>query len=144
MRGTWKPGASGATGAHVVQLLITLAALARGEDYLFGADSEESLGRIERAIPLEWWGALFAAAAFAILLGMVGRWWTPIIVGHGVTAGLYLAVVLGIAVQVGFGDYSRFWTGPLLYGFGLHAVYAAGATIRLWDERARVTLNGDG
>lgn len=135
-RGTWQPGASSAASVLIFHVLLAWTALIRGVDYLTGSDDVASLGWIERAMPLHYWGLLLVGASALVYGGMLGRWWSSVILGHALGFGCYLAIGVGIALDTGLGDGFRTWAGLIFGGAAYHLLFAVGGLLRLWDMRA--------
>lgn len=124
-RQTWRPAAF--TSADLWVLLGGLVAIAslRGFDYATGNDRvSQSLSIVEDAFPLPVWGAFTLVAAVVLAVGITVRVHALVFVGHGLLAGVYLALGAGVASSVaGMGGW---WDGirsggDLLFFAALHA-----------------------
>lgn len=112
--------------ALVVQIAILETSTIRGLDYLNG-EPAGTLARVEAAMPLPVWGALFLLGAALGALGLIFGRRVLVGVGHSLLAGLYAAVGTGIILQTGFGDGIRTGNGLLVGGLVIHLAYVWGA-----------------
>lgn len=125
-RRTWRPAAF--TPADLWVLLGGLVAIAslRGLDYATGDDRvSQSLSVVEDAFPLPVWGAFTLAAASVLALGITARVHAAVFIGHGLLAGVYLALGVGVALSVR--ELGPWWDGirsggDLLFFGLLHGV----------------------
>lgn len=101
LRGPWRPGMPQDVSALIVTV-FAVQMVVRGLDYITGDRDgiTTSLTVVERAMPLQAWGALFLAAAGTILTGMALRHATPIIYGALLAAGLYAGLTWGLTLRM--------------------------------------------
>lgn len=102
-QGDWRPGTHN-LALLVIQLIALWQASLRGGDYIGdrsplrpGANGNPpALGTVEQAAPLWVWGSLFLVSTALVLIGLAGRWATPVIVGHVTLAGWYTGIGIGV------------------------------------------------
>ena len=114
--GKWKMGYFDPRLVLFFGILIAIEAVARGIDYLTGdhPDTTSSLTAIEKAMPLQWWGALCLFAGAGVLIGMLGRWATMIIGCSMIGGATYLTLAVGLAMKAWERDGDGFRT-PVMF-----------------------------
>jgi hypothetical protein len=100
-RGSWRPPVFVRQDSRLIILLFCYSAAVRGLDYATGRDGTAAspsspLAVIEQAMPLTVWASLLLGAVGVLVVGMVGRWHRPVIVGHVVLAAVYLGLFAGL------------------------------------------------
>lgn len=117
-------------------LLSVLIAISQGLDYIARPpETAPTLSIVERAVALDFWGAIFLTFAGLALAGGLFSVWPVAILGHGVLAFNYLAISLGVAWSL-VDDWQGYgWNTAVIYmSFAaFHALVADGC----YDEWAR-------
>lgn len=100
-RGNWRAGYP--PGVHQMLLvLLTVELVLRGMDYFTGDRTRvvETLSTVEKAMPLQWWGALCLTAAATLIAGIIGRWGRFVIAGALLASGIFGGLAWGTALTM--------------------------------------------
>ena len=117
-------------------LISVFIAMSQGLDYIARpAETAPTLSVVERALALDFWGAIFCTFAVIALAGGLFSIWPAAILGHGVLAFNYLAISLGVGWSLVDNWQGYGWnTGVIYLGFAIfHGLVADGC----YDEWAR-------
>lgn len=120
-----------------IQVLVLLAAVSRGLDYLLPPDpSSEALSVIERTAPMPAWGALFVAGGMLGLLGLHFIRWPLAAVGHVLCLAGYAAFALGSLLDVVGSVPVEGWRTPVDWCFVFVVIHwgFADAAMDVWRE----------
>ncbi|WP_298445916.1 hypothetical protein [Gordonia sp. (in: high G+C Gram-positive bacteria)] len=96
-RGQWQPLIPERWRTVVVGV-IPLSTAVVGVDYLMG-ERGASLTEIERAAPIQVWGAALVASGILTLAGYIGRWRHVAIIGLHLGGALMITLGAGIGVE---------------------------------------------
>lgn len=102
--GDWRPGTHN-RALLWVQLILSLVAVLRGLDYTRprppGSPLTPALAAAETAIPAPWGGAIMAASAVLVLVGLAARSAPAIVVAHLSIGAGYFWLGVGLLVERG-------------------------------------------
>ena len=140
--GNWRPARLDDTDIIHLVVILGVAAMIRGFDYLVGLDeTSRTLTLIERTAPLWAWGALAAVGAVTLLAGAYRRCHAAVWVGHVILSGTYGLLGLGIllgALGVPWADGIRGGTALVVISW-LHSLLSRRMGIHPIDSKTAKT-----
>lgn len=121
-----------------IQAAILLAAVSRGLDYLLPPRGPlNTLSVIEKAMPIELWGALFLVGGLFGLVGLYVNRWPIAAVGHVILLATYAAFAVGAFLDVLGRDSLEGWRTPLDWALVFAVIHwgFADACVDAWREK---------
>ncbi|WP_353107845.1 hypothetical protein [Gordonia sp. (in: high G+C Gram-positive bacteria)] len=142
-RGDWVPLLPQGARLGVVTA-VPVEPILRGLDYVLpGSEDSQQLSFIERAMPLDAWGALCLATGLIALVGLVGRWRRVASTGLWLGGSVYGALALGQWIAVAGQPWLDGIRGPAIVTLLAVAQLGMGAGYALQPDEADVAREVD-